>query len=113
MPPPLPPGTILAPPGCPPHPARWRAPAQDIALVPVPKKEDWIKAQKMLKRGWQFLGFACGDSFVFPSEKLLAEMPESAKDVAAKRQHISARLRARLISMPLISLPPTPPLPNP
>ena len=49
----------------------------------------WKKAQSLVKRGWQNLGFAMGGSFIFPSEKLLDDhIPADCKTVDEVRTHI-------------------------
>ena len=48
---------------------------QDLALTPVVPKDDWKKAQRLIAKGWARLGFKAGDFFIFPSEKLVLEMP--------------------------------------
>ena len=60
-------------------------------------KEDWKKGQKLHKKGWALLGFKSGGYYVYPSEKLLNDLPEDVTSVAEKKNHIKV----------------TAPLPNP
>ena len=76
---------------------------EPFQMVPKPTQMDWKKAQKMIKSGWQNLGFKMGAVYVFPSEKLLEDhLPPDADTVEAKRRHIKtwAKEFASLVKNP-------------
>ena len=63
--------------------SRDTAPLQE---VPEPGANDWKKAQRLVIKGWQNLGFKWGSNFVFPSEKLIEDhIPASETTIEAKR----------------------------
>ena len=57
-------------------------------MAPIVTKTDWKKAQNLVRKGWQRLGFKCGEFLVYPSEKLLDSMPETCDTVEKKRLHM-------------------------
>ena len=51
-----------------------------------------MKAQKLfgkgVTKGWAKLGFKCGDYFVYPSEKLMSELPDDVSSVPENRAYL-------------------------
>lgn len=59
-----------------------------IAEVPTVRAPTWKKAQKLLEKGWANLGFKLNASYVFPSEKLIAMIPDTLTTVKEQRVYI-------------------------
>lgn len=69
---------------------------RDIVLAPPVKKEEWVKAQNLIKMGYFKLGFKMGDDLVVPSEKCVRELPGNS--TAEMRTNISVWVK-EFISM--------------
>ena len=80
----------------------------ECATAPMPTKKDWKKAQAMIKNGWCHLGFKHQESYVFPSEHLLASehitkgatVPEKKQQIKVWVKEYSAMVRPRQPPLP-------------
>ena len=59
-----------------------------LSLAPLVPQKIWVKAQKLVARGWQNLGFKMGNLLVFPSEDLLNKIPSTEDTVSKIRAYI-------------------------
>ena len=57
-------------------------------MVPPVSAKHWKKAQVLVQKGWPNLGYKCGNCFVFPSEKILQDLPEDATTIDQQRAYI-------------------------
>jgi hypothetical protein len=59
-----------------------------LAIVPPVGQKVWMSAQTLVRKGWQNLGFKMNNTYVFPSEKLLDDLPPSEDTIDKKRAYI-------------------------
>ena len=59
-----------------------------LSTVPTVTRKVWLHAQRLLKNGYHNLGFKMNTAMVFPSEKLLDDLPKECDDIEKKRTYI-------------------------